>query len=132
MAGGVELREGEYSLKLVAVGEGQRGSTALADGSGIVVLDLSVTEDLRREGLARDVIRLVQQARRDAALNVSDRIQLTIAAPDGIVEAVRVHEEMVSSETLATELTAHTLVDGASTNTTLDDMPLFIGVERLP
>ena len=132
VAGGVELREGEYSLKLVAVGEGQRGSTALADGSGIVVLDLAVSEDLRREGLARDVIRLVQQARRDAMLNVSDRIRLTIGAPDGIADAVRVHESMVRSETLATELTVRAPDEDVEPNSTLDDMPLFIGVERLP
>jgi isoleucyl-tRNA synthetase len=132
VAGGVELRDGEYSLKLVAAGEGERGSTALADGSGIVVLDLAVNDDLRREGLARDVIRLVQQARRDAALHVSDRIRLTIAAPVDIVDAVRAHQAMVEEETLTKEFAVAAADEGRESNAMLDDIPLFIGVERLP
>ena len=48
--------------------------------SGVVVLDTDVTPELAAEGAARDLIRLVQQARRDAGLHVSDRITLTAAA----------------------------------------------------
>ena len=99
VAGGVELQDGEYSLRLVATGEGERGSTALSGGEGIVVLDLAVTDDLAREGVARDVIRLVQQARRDAGLHVSDRIRLVLGVPDDIAVAVREHAEMVQHET---------------------------------
>jgi isoleucyl-tRNA synthetase len=132
VAGGVPLREGEYSLKLVATGDGERASTALADGSGIVVLDLAVNDDLRREGVARDVIRLVQQARRDAGLHVSDRIRLTIGAPDDIATAVRAHEAMVMSETLTREVRLVAVEDAGVANTSLDDVPLHVGVERLP
>ena len=144
VAGGVELREGEYALSLVATGAGERGSTALADGSGIVVLDLLVDDDLKREGVARDVIRLVQQARRDADLHVSDRIRLTLGVPQEVASAVHTHEAMVKNETLTRELVLSVLdgsglVDsgsgkavGLAANTTLDDMPLHVGVERLP
>ena len=132
VAGGVTLREGEYSLKLVATGDGDRASTALTDGSGIVVLDLAVNDDLRREGVARDVIRLVQQARRDAGLHVSDRIRLTIGAPDDVTTAVRAHEAMVTSETLAREVRLVSVEDAGAANTSLDDVPLHVGVERLP
>lgn len=132
VAGGVELREGEYSLTLVAVGAGERGSTALGDGSGIVVLELAIDDDLKREGVARDVIRLVQQARRDADLHVSDRIRLTLGAPDDVAAAVSAHAAMVQSETLARELIVTAVGDNGNTsNTTLDDVPLFVGVERL-
>jgi isoleucyl-tRNA synthetase len=133
VAGGVELRDGEYSLMLVATGTGDRASTALADGSGIVVLDLAVDDDLRQEGVARDVIRLVQQARRDAGLHVSDRIRLTLGVPEDVGAAVRVHEQMVAAETLAREIrfVAMGTAESAPT-TTLDDMPLHVGVERLP
>lgn len=139
VAGGVELREGEYSLTLVATGDGNRGSTALQDGSGIVVLDLVMNEDLKREGVARDVIRLVQQARRDADLHVSDRIRLTLGVSDVVASAIRAHEEMLKSETLAREVIVTALADEGATdsrgrvaNTSFDDMPLFVGVERLP
>jgi isoleucyl-tRNA synthetase len=133
VAGGVELRDGEYSLMLVATGAGDRASTALADGSGIVVLDLAVDDDLRQEGVARDVIRLVQQARRDAGLHVSDRIRLTLGVPDHVAACVRKHEQMVATETLAREV-RFVSTEGADVapTTMLDDMPLHVGVERLP
>ena len=60
-----------------------------------------MTPELEREGLARDLVRLVQQARRDAGLAVSDRIALTISAGPDWLEALRVHETLVSTETLA-------------------------------
>jgi isoleucyl-tRNA synthetase len=68
------------------------------------VLDTVVTAELEAEGLARDVIRVVQQARRAADLDVSDRIRLEIVAPDGVVAAVETHADFVRGETLATEL----------------------------
>ncbi|MFM8994241.1 MAG: isoleucine--tRNA ligase, partial [Actinomycetota bacterium] len=132
VAGGVELHDGEFSLKLVATGEGERGSAALSDGSGIVVLDLAVNDDLKQEGVARDVIRLVQQARRDAGLHVSDRIRLTVGAPTDVAAAVRAHESMVKSETLARDVVLAAVGNGLAANTTLDDVPLHVGVERLP
>jgi len=131
-AGGVELREGEYSLKLVATGDGERGSAALGGEDGIVVLDLAVSDDLRREGTARDVIRLVQQARRDAGLHVSDRIRLVLGAPDEVLAAVRAHESMLKSETLARDVSYGGVGAGAAANATLDEMSLHVGVERLP
>jgi isoleucyl-tRNA synthetase len=82
--------------------------------------------------VARDVIRLVQQARRDAGLHVSDRIRLTIGAPDDVAAAVREHEAMVKSETLSREVTLTTVGNGVAANATLDDIPLHVGVERLP
>ena len=129
VAGGIELLEGEFSLRLVATGEGERGSTSLRGGDGIVVLDLAVTDDLQREGIARDVIRLVQQARRDAGLHVSDRIRLSLGLPDDAAAAVREHSAMVQEETLARELVLGAV--NGDTNATLDDAPVRVTVERL-
>ena len=64
VAAGVTLQEGEYELKLVAADA--ENSAPLPAGGGVVVLDTAVTPELAAEGLARDVIRVVQQARRDA------------------------------------------------------------------
>jgi len=95
--------------------ESQRGLT--------IALDMEISPELAAEGVARDVVRLVQQARRDASLDVSDRIALTIAAPAGILAAVSAHETFVASEVLAetVELTdsaqegfAGTVGDGVS------------------
>ena len=67
-----------------------------------MVLDTEVTPELAAEGLARDLVRQVQQARRDAGLAVSDRIALTIAGPAAVQDAARTHERLIAAETLAT------------------------------
>jgi isoleucyl-tRNA synthetase len=102
VAAGVPLREGEYELKLVA--SDVDNSAPLPGGAGVVVLDSRVTPELAAEGLARDVIRVVQQARRDAGLDVSDRIALVLSAPPAVAAAVRAHQEFLAAETLATSV----------------------------
>ena len=109
--GGVELLEGEYTLELVAddsIGDGI-ASTGLGRSGGVVALDIRVTEELEVEGRARDLIRLVQQARRDADLHVSDRIALTISAETATVDAVARHLDLIAAETLATSV--ETVID---------------------
>jgi isoleucyl-tRNA synthetase len=64
-----------------------------------------VTPELEAEGLARDVVRAVQQARKDADLDVSDRIATTLLATKGVLDAVIAHEELVKNETLTLEIT---------------------------
>ena len=99
---GEELQPGEYALKLVTT-EGT-ASAPLPAGAGVVVLDTNVTPELEAEGLARDVVRAVQQARRSADLNVSDRIVLTLSADDDIRQQLAPHEGLISGETLATSV----------------------------
>ena len=70
--------EGEYSLRLVATDPSR--ATTLPANTGVVVLDIELTPELEAEGVARDLVRLVQQARRDAGLHVSDRIALRRSA----------------------------------------------------
>jgi isoleucyl-tRNA synthetase len=72
----------------------------------LVVLDTEVTPELEREGVARDLIRKVQQARREADLDVSDRIALTIVGPSDEVAAFEAHRDLVMSETLSVEAVA--------------------------
>ena len=103
VAAGVTLQEGEYELKLVAADD--ENSAPLPAGAGVVVLDTAVTPQLAAEGLARDVIRVVQQARRDAGLDVSDRIALVVSASAPVRAAVEQHRDFVGGETLSTEVT---------------------------
>ncbi len=74
IVGGVALEAGEYSLELVASGD--QASAGLGAHAGVIALDIDVTDELEVEGRARDLVRLVQQARREADLDVSDRIEL--------------------------------------------------------
>jgi isoleucyl-tRNA synthetase len=63
-----------------------------------------VTPELEAEGVARDLVRAVQQARREAGLDVSDRIALTITASAASADAARTHADLIRRETLATSL----------------------------
>ena len=105
-AGGLALLEGEYTLETVAASGADSATGMLAHG--FVVLDTAVTPELEAEGLARDLVRAVQQARRDAGLDVSDRIGLTLAGPADVLAAARAHQSLIARETLAT---SYTLVD---------------------
>ncbi|MSO59474.1 MAG: isoleucine--tRNA ligase [Ilumatobacteraceae bacterium] len=96
------LTDGEYVLRLVTPGD--TPSATLSSGSGIVLLDIEVTPELEAEGLARDIIRAVQQARRDQKFDVSDRISLTVSADEDVVARVGAFIDLVKHETLATEL----------------------------
>ena len=69
-----------------------------------MILNRVVTPELSAEGLARDVIRAIQQARKDADFDVSDRIKTELTGDASVVAAIRAHEELVKSETLTLEL----------------------------
>lgn len=101
-SGGLALVEGEYTLETVAGSADGGSATGVLRSGGFVVLDTEVTPELAAEGLARDLVRQVQQARRDAGLDVSDRIALTIAGSAEVQAAARTHEQLITAETLAT------------------------------
>ncbi|MFC6152610.1 isoleucine--tRNA ligase [Nocardioides yefusunii] len=101
-AGGLDLVEGEYTLETVA-GEADGGTvTGMLPGGGFVVLDTVVTPELAAEGIARDLVRAVQQGRKDAGLDVSDKIALVVDGDEAVRAAVTVHEALVAGEVQAT------------------------------
>ncbi|MFM7685470.1 MAG: class I tRNA ligase family protein, partial [Actinomycetota bacterium] len=122
VAGGIALLESEYTLRLAA--KGDAASTPLSNGGGVVLLDTVVTPELEAEGVTRDLVRLVQQARRKAGLQVSDRILLTLGVPELIRRQVSAHLALLTEATLATS------VDwaGAGTNEELDGEPVHVSV----
>jgi isoleucyl-tRNA synthetase len=128
VAGGFALQDGEYSLKLVATSDG--ASTSLPDGRGVVVLDCTLTPELEAEGLARDLVRLVQQARRSAGFDVGDRITLTVAASSELRETLSAHADFVQRETLATTLRWGDPRPADETTVDLDGEPIAITVTR--
>lgn len=97
-------------------------------GTHAVALNLELDDELVREGLAREVVRAVQNARKAAGLNVEDRIELVLGGDDELIEATRAHQEYVAGETLATSVS----YDGATAGevTKVDGKELRIGVTR--
>lgn len=102
VAGGIALEPGEYELVLEAGGaaDGQTALGLIADG-GFIMLDTSTTPELEAEGIARDLVRAVQDARKAAGLEVGDRIRLELAVDASGATAAETHRGLIAAETLA-------------------------------
>ena len=124
-AAGIELADGEYTLRFVAADPTR--ATTLPGNTGVVVLDIDLTPELEAEGVARDLVRLVQQARRDAGLHVSDRITLRLGLPDSIRSQVEPFTRLITDPTLASGLT----FEAGEPNAELDGEPVSIGVAKV-
>lgn len=99
------LQDGEYEISLTAQDESNdENLIGILPSGGFVILNRVVTEELAAEGLARDVIRAIQQARKDADFDVSDRIKTELFAIQDVLKAVQNHEELVKGETLSLEI----------------------------
>jgi isoleucyl-tRNA synthetase len=90
-----------------------------SDAGTTVALDLTLTPELIAEGLARDVIRVVQDARKAAGLAVTDRIELGIQAQDDVERAVAGHAGLIAGETLARSV-VHGRVEGETSTSTAE------------
>ncbi len=124
-AGGIPLLAQEYLERLVAADP--RNTVALPAGSGLVVLDTALTPELAAEGIVRDLVRVVQQARKQAGLDVTDRIALTIDAPDQVLAAAREHAELVAGEVLARQVNYGPVPDGFA-GTVGDGVPVRVAL----
>jgi isoleucyl-tRNA synthetase len=101
-SGSAQLGEFAVGTDDVLVTEAPRSGWVVESQRGVTIaLDIEITPELEAEGTARDVVRVVQQARREAGLEVSDRIALSIAAPSAVADVVRAHQEFIAHETLA-------------------------------
>ncbi|AOS62727.1 isoleucine--tRNA ligase [Actinoalloteichus hymeniacidonis] len=126
-AAGVQLLPGEFEERLVAADPS--ATSALPGGAGVVVLDTEVTEELATEGLVKDAVRVVQQARRDADLHVSDRIELTVSATEDVTAALRQWEGFLGKETLAVRV-VFAPVDGGFAGTVGDGAQIAVAVRK--
>lgn len=106
-AGDVRLEPADVDLAQ----QTSEGWGVAAEGGLTVALELELTDDLRREGLARELVRLVQDARKAAGLDVSDRIHLGIQTAGAAADALEAFATDIAGETLATPLEAGRIPD---------------------
>jgi isoleucyl-tRNA synthetase len=99
-SGGVALEPSDVDLAQETI----EGWGVGGDGGLTVALELELTPELRLEGLARELVRVIQDARKAAGLDVSDRIVLGVVSSGDVAEALDRHRGYVASETLATEV----------------------------
>jgi isoleucyl-tRNA synthetase len=124
-AGGIELNDGEYTLRLMAADPTR--SATLSANSGVVVLDIDLTPELEAEGVARDLVRLVQKARRDAGLHVSDRIDLRLGVSEPVRRQIAPFTELITEPTLAVSMS----FEPGEPNAELDGEPVYVGVSAV-
>ena len=130
---GINIDGKDHSLspeEVSLVMEPLEGYQVEAEAGHAVALQLEVDEELRREGLAREIVHSIQNARKESGLDVSDRIELRLGGDAELLEAAREHEAYIAGETLATEVR----YDGAGADVisaTIEGRELSIGVARV-
>jgi isoleucyl-tRNA synthetase len=108
------------------------GYSVEREGAHAVALDLTLDEDLRGEGYAREIVHAVQNARKAAGLLVEDRIELWLAGEPALIEAAQAHRDYLTGETLAVELS----LDGENPNSCyseqaeVDGLALSVALRR--
>ncbi|HEX2387985.1 MAG TPA: isoleucine--tRNA ligase [Solirubrobacterales bacterium] len=118
------LGPGELSFAM----EPLDGYQVESEAGRAVALALELDDDLIREGHAREVVRAVQNARKQSGLEISDRIDLVLDGDSELLDAARAHADYVTGETLATSIAYG--ADGDATEVTVDGRPLAIAVRR--
>ncbi len=103
-------------------------TTEKADDGAEVGLDKTITPELRREGLAREVVRYVQSARKNAGLNVDDRINLSLQADTELAQAIEEFAEAIIAETLTVTLTSESYEH--TENVEIEKMPLVVSLQK--
>jgi isoleucyl-tRNA synthetase len=98
-----------------------------ADSGHAVALQLELDDELRREGLAREIVHAVQNARKAAGLEITDRIDLSLAGDADLLEAAREHEAYLTGEVLATSVAYDA---GGGEPATIGGRELSIGIAR--
>jgi isoleucyl-tRNA synthetase len=126
--GDFTLEPGDFSVKEQA----PEGWSGWADRGTQVVLDVRITPELAREGMARDVIRRVQDRRREAGLEMEDRIVLYLATPSEILRAaIDAHRDYIAGETLTTAWASTPPARGHSIQVTIEGHQLTIALGKM-
>jgi isoleucyl-tRNA synthetase len=126
---GFELNDDEYDISWVPK---QDGVFVASDYDILIKPDLRITEDLEQEGIARDVTRAVQQCRKFAKLDVSDRIELFLWTTDNFMEnAIASHKDYIQYQTLANRLEIEEKKSEFSFEEKIDEKTLRINFSRI-
>jgi isoleucyl-tRNA synthetase len=126
--GGFTLEPADLSVHMKA----PDGWAGVADRGTELVIDARITEELAREGMARDIVRQVQELRKQADLNMEDRIALVLQTESGRLQsAIEVHKDYIAGETLTVEWPASVDGKAASAEVKIDGQSLTILLRRI-
>ena len=135
-------KEGQYTLAI----EGQEivvstedvsifsedipGWSVANDGNITIALDITLTDELINEGIARELVNRIQNIRKSSGLEITDRINVSVSAPDNINTAIAAHKAYIASQVLANNLFLTDQLSNA-TEVDFDGTPLFIQIEKI-
>jgi isoleucyl-tRNA synthetase len=112
--------------------EDMPGWLVTSEGKLTVALDITVSDELRREGVARELINRIQNIRKDSGFDVTDRIRVEIEAKENIVESVAAFADYIGQQTLAREVRTSDCPTGAFVvDSEIDEQPLKIAVTKI-
>lgn len=133
---GVILVDDEFELKLTSKNQDEKKfiTMPLPGNAGLVQLDVEITKELEEEGISRDIVRAIQQSRKDADLNVSDRISLKIFSTNKVIlDVAQKFSSYIKDQVLASELAVESDEEKVkkskfSFSSKIDDGDLTIGI----
>jgi isoleucyl-tRNA synthetase len=113
---------------IVLVEKGREGYAVAGDAGLVLALDTRLDDDLLSEGRAREIVNRVQNARKTAGLDVSDRIVLRLSGSEDLLAAARRHERLILGEVLGTRMEISAAAGGQEFE--VDGAKLGVGVEK--
>jgi len=127
MAGGHVIAPEYFEYKLIP-NEGLTGKS-LEYHNGMVILDTEISEELYQEGLMRDVIRIIQNARKEANLNMNDQIEISFIADEKLKQVIEKFAEYICSQTLGKRITSQAITSAVyQSEEEIDGMKLELGI----
>ena len=105
------------------------GWTVANEGALTVALDVEVTEELRQEGIAREIVKKIQTMRKECGLDIVDRINVTLSKSSASDEAVNKVGDYISNQVLADSLQLVENVDGGEA-IELDDTTIYVSIAK--
>ena len=106
------------------------GWSVANDGNITIALDITLTDELISEGIARELVNRIQNLRKSSGLEITDRINLSLSASDSINQAIAEHKAYIASQVLANNLFLTNQLSNA-TEVDLDGTPVFIQIEKI-
>ena len=112
------------------VSEDIPGWTVASDGNLTVALDLTIDESLRRQGMARELVKRIQAYRKQAGFNLADRIRITLFADERITDAVADFGAYIKQQVLATEIATTSHAEGLDLSLKFGDFDLPVSIDK--
>ena len=112
------------------VSEDIPGWTVASDGNLTVALDLTIDESLRRQGMARELVKRIQAYRKQAGFNLADRIRITLFADERITDALADFGAYIKQQVLATEIATTSHAEGLDLSLKFGDFDLPVSIEK--